>query len=78
MKTARAEVFDQVLVLGRRHLLRLLSGYEVHYNSHRPHHGIDLAAPDALHVAPIQVSTDRIRCRRVLGGLINEYNGVAA
>jgi hypothetical protein len=36
VRTARAEVLDQVLVLGRRHLLRLLRAYEAHFNSHRP------------------------------------------
>jgi hypothetical protein len=65
-------------VLGRRHLLRLLRAYEAHFNSHRPHRGIDLAAPDTLDVAPIQVPTDRIRHCRVLGGLINEYHEAAA
>jgi hypothetical protein len=78
VRTLRAEVFDLVLVTGRRHLLRLLRAYEAHYNSHRPHRGIGLAAPRRLQVAPIRVPTDQIRRRRVLGGLINEYHGVAA
>ena len=78
VRTVRAEVFDLVLVTGRRHVLGLLRGYEAHYNSHRPHRGIGLAAPRRLHVAPIRVPTDRIGRRRVLGGLINEYHGVAA
>ena len=37
VRTIRAEVFDLVLVTGRRHLIKVLSEYEVHYNSHRPH-----------------------------------------
>ena len=37
VRTARAEVTDLVLVLGRRDLLRVLRDYETHYNSHRPH-----------------------------------------
>ncbi len=78
VRTARAEVFDLTLVTGRRHLVRLLSAYERHYNSHRPHRGIDLAAPETIDVAPIQVPTGRIQRRGVLGGLINEYHGVAA
>ena len=78
VRTTRAEVFDLTLVTGRRHLVRLLSAYERHYNSHRPHRGIDLAAPETIDVAPIQVPTGRIQRRGVLGGLINEYHGVAA
>jgi hypothetical protein len=78
VRTVRAEVFDLVLVTGHRHLLRLLRAYEAHYNSHRPHRGLGLAAPDGLHVAPIRVPPRRIRRRRVLGGLISEYHGVAA
>ena len=78
VRTARAEVFDLVLVLGRRHLLRLLRAYETHYNSHRPHRGIDLASPDTLGVPPIPVPIGGIERRRVLAGLINEYHGAAA
>jgi hypothetical protein len=78
VRTARAEVFDQVLVLGRKHLLRLLQAYETHFNSHRPHRGIDPAAPDTLGTSPTSVPADWIERRRVVGGLINEYHGVAA
>jgi putative transposase len=78
VRTARAEVLDLTLVTSRRHLVRLLSDYETHYNSHRPHRGIDLAAPDTLGVAPIQVPTGRIRRRGVIGSLISEYHGLAA
>jgi putative transposase len=35
VRTVRSELLDLVLVLGRRHLLRLLRDYEAHYNSHR-------------------------------------------
>ena len=78
VRTARAEVVDQVLVIGRRHLLRLLQAYEDHFNSHRPHRGIGLAAPDVRGVSPIPVPIDRIERRRVLEGLINEYHEAAA
>ena len=78
MRTARAEVVDLVLVTGRRHLLRVLQDYERHYNSHRPHRGIDLAAPNTLGVSPIPVPIGRIRRQKVLGGLISEYHGAAA
>jgi hypothetical protein len=37
-----AECLDWTLVLGRRHLLRLLRGYVRHYNQQRPHRGLAL------------------------------------
>lgn len=78
VRTVRAEILDRVLVLGRRHLNRLLQGYEHHYNSHRPHRGIDLQAPDAIGaVAPVARIQD-VRRHPVLEGLINEYHARAA
>ena len=78
VRTIRVEVFDLVLVLGRRHLVRLLEDYEHHYNGKRPHRGIALAAPDTLGVSPMPVPIPLIESREVLGGLIHEYHGVAA
>ena len=76
--TFRREVTDHVLVLGRRHLLRLASAFESHYNPHRPHRGIDLQAPEAIGQDQAPVPIGDIRRRRLLGGLISEYHGVAA
>jgi len=78
IRTIREEVTDRVLVLGPRHLNRLLAGYAVHYNSHRPHRGIDLASPETIGVEPQPANLNAIRRRRVLGGLINEYYEKAA
>lgn len=47
VRTVRSEILDWTLVLGRRHLDHLLARYAEHYNSHRPHRGIELAAPDS-------------------------------
>jgi transposase InsO family protein len=47
VRTVRSEILDRTLVLGRRHLDRLLSRFASHYNSHRPHRGIGLLAPEA-------------------------------
>ena len=73
------EASDHVLILGRRHLLRLASAFEDHYNSHRPHRGIDLQAPDSIGSAPSLVPIDRIRRRTVLGGAdqrVPRYRGM--
>ena len=77
VRTIRGEVLDWTLVLGRRHLDRILRRYERHYNEQRPHRGLDLAVPDG----PVQLPTrlpDRIERTDTLGGLIHEYHAVAA
>lgn len=78
VRTIREELLDLVLVFGRGHLLRLLDGYAQHYNSHRPHREIELAAPQRMQTTPMPVPMGRIRRREVLGGLICEYHGAAA
>jgi putative transposase len=39
VRTVRTECLDWLLILGRRHLERLLRVYTAHYNSERPHRG---------------------------------------
>ena len=78
IRTIRHEVTDRVLILGERHLDRVLRGFARHYNSHRPHQGIDLCAPDTIGTTPSPVQISEIRRRRVLGGLISEYHARAA
>jgi transposase InsO family protein len=77
VRTIRAEMLDLVLVTGRRHLLRLLAEYEAHYNSHRPHRGIDLSAPDTIDEPRGAVALDEVRRARVVAGLISEYRPAA-
>jgi putative transposase len=36
VRSIRAELLDWTLILGRRHLDRVLDRYASHYNSHRP------------------------------------------
>jgi transposase InsO family protein len=45
VQTVRAECLDWTLVVGWRHLLRLLRGYVRHYNEQRPHRSLALAVP---------------------------------
>ena len=45
VRTVRTECLDWVLILGRRHLERVLRQYVSHYNQQRPHRGIDLGVP---------------------------------
>ena len=78
VQTARAECLDWMLVLGRRHLLRLLRGYVCHYNQQRPHRSLALAVPEARGRGSPHANPRQVRRRDVLGGLIHEYEQVAA
>jgi hypothetical protein len=78
VQTVWAECLEWTLVLGRRHLLRLLRGYVRHYNQQRPHRGLALAVPVAGHRKSPQGDPREVRRRDVLGGLIHEYHEAAA
>jgi putative transposase len=78
VQTVRAECLDWTLVVGRRHLLRLLRVYVRHYNQQRPHRSLALAVPEQREQRPPPANPRAVRCRDVLGGLIHEYHEVAA
>ncbi len=42
IRTVRTDCLDWTLVLGPRHLARVLQIYIAHYNARRPHRGLDL------------------------------------
>jgi hypothetical protein len=74
--TARRECLDWILIADRRHLERVLGTFIDHYNGHRPHRGLGLAAPDRTNVSVLPSSLPTIRTvsrRDRLGGLIHEY-----
>jgi putative transposase len=75
--TVRRELFDRLLIMGRRQLETALEGYVAHYNEHRPHRFLGQAPP--LGAAPQSVPAASARIRRLdrLGGLIHEYAQVA-
>jgi putative transposase len=78
VRTVRAECLDWTLIWNRRHLERVLPRYLEHYNTGRPHRGIDLQVPAAL--GPAVMATLPVReVERVdiLGGLIHEYRRAA-
>jgi len=77
VRTLRHELLDRTIIWNERQLRRLLEEYLAHYNSHRPHRGIDQRAPDDQgKVAPIG-SGQPIRRHTTCGGLINEYRTAA-
>jgi putative transposase len=68
-----------MLIAGPRHLRAILDEYVAHYNQHRPHRARNLRPPDCddTIAAIIDLTTARVRRRRVLGGLISEYERAA-
>ena len=81
VSTLRREILDRVLILGEAHLHTVLTEYQVHYNTARPHQGIGQSIPDDEPDAPratiTNVDSERICRKPVLGGLINEYTHAA-
>src|ERR1035438_3528092 len=75
--TLRRELLDRVLILGAAHLRAVLSEYQEHYNTARPHQGIAQRIPDASHQPPCITAGNfharQIRRKPVLSGLTNEY-----
>ena len=73
VESVRADCLDWLLILGPRHLDRVLRIYAKHYNQKRPHRGLQLLAPESVaQVAGVGV-VPNIQRRDRLGGLIHEY-----
>jgi transposase InsO family protein len=76
IRSAREECLDKLLVLGERHLQRVLTTYVDYYNHSRPHQGLDQQCP-----VPLQRSMTRdgpIERRDILGGVVHAYYRRAA
>jgi putative transposase len=71
VRTVRTECLDWLLILGGRHLERVLGIYVQHYNSERPHRALGLQPPEAR---PLRSPADGdVQRRDRLGGLVHEY-----
>lgn len=79
IRTVRAECLDWLLIAGRGHLERVLRLYAQHYNRHRPHRALRLAAPDppARRTGVGEDREGRVHRRDLLGGLLHEYRRAA-
>ena len=79
--TLRRELLDHVLILGETHLRAVLTDYQAHYNTARPHQGIAQRVPaderDAHPATVTDIDTRQIRRKPILNGLINEYERAA-
>ncbi len=62
-------------ILGETHLRAVLTGYQAHYNTARPHQGIAQRVPaderDAHPATVTDTGTRRIRRKPILNGLIH-------
>jgi putative transposase len=77
VRTVRADCLDRILLLGRRHLEHVLRVYRRHYNEHRPHRALNLLPPDGRDSLGQVTTTEHLRRRDLLGGLIHEYQTAA-
>src|SRR5262249_35695350 len=74
VRSLRRECLDSLLILGRRHLERVLVEYTRHYNLHRPHRSLRQRAPTRAPAAPLDPRHPlKIERRDRLGGLLHEY-----
>ena len=70
----KTECTDRLIFLGENHLRASLKTYEIHYNRHRNHQGME----NQLLMPPVLPLQGRIRCQKQLGGLLNYYYRLAA
>ena len=76
VRTVRTECLDWLLILGRRHLERVLRIYVQHYNRERPHRALALRPPQAPEPKP--PPSGQVQRRDRLGGVVHEYYRAAA
>lgn len=74
--TVRRECTDRMLILGERHLTKVLTEYTEHYNGHRPHRSLGQRPPNPPPQV-VDLTAARVQRRPILGGLINEYSQAA-
>lgn len=74
--TVKSEATDRLLIFGERHLRRVLDEYARHCNWWRPHRALALRPPRSSRPV-VDLTRARINRRRVLGGLVTEYERAA-
>jgi Integrase core domain len=69
--SVRAECLDWTLVMGRRHLQRVLRDFAEHFNAHRPHRGLGLRPPEWKAIRLRSAAAADVQRTPVVGGLIS-------
>ena len=69
ISSIRRECLDHVIVLGEKHLQRILDTYIIYYNSVRTHLSLDKDAPQHRKISKL----GSIASRPILAGLHHEY-----
>jgi putative transposase len=80
VRTVHRECLDRMLIYNPRHLLVVVDEFVRHHNEHRPHQGRDQRPPNATDTGPaavVDLGATRVRRRKILDGLINEYSQAA-
>ncbi len=71
--SCRRELLDHVVVLGERHLFRLIHSYVEYYHEDRLHLGLRKDAPDGRPVTPRPSPTTKVVTLPRVGGLHHRY-----
>ena len=66
----KEQILDHILIINAKHLQRVLIEFAQHYNTSRPHQGIDQQMPIPRIILK---NTGSIQRRKILGGIINDY-----
>jgi transposase InsO family protein len=77
VSTIRRECPDRMLIFHERQLVHVLTEYEHHYNTHRPHRALEQRSPIDSGRTQQPCSARAVRRTELLGGLINEYRHAA-
>ncbi|MGX7671147.1 integrase core domain-containing protein [Plantactinospora sp. DSM 117369] len=79
VRTVRREYLDRMLIDNPRHLHAVWDEYVRHYNEHRPHQGRSQRPPnrDASPPPVADLTTIRVRRRKIIHGMISEYSQAA-
>jgi putative transposase len=75
--SVRRECLDHVLVLGEKHLHRVIKEYLEYFNQARPHQGIDQKIPEGSPSAGEEQRKGKIIAFPVLNGLHHDYRCAA-
>jgi putative transposase len=77
VSSIRRECLDRMRIFGEQQLRHVLTEYENHYNTHRPHRALEQLPPIAdVGIGRGDVS-GAVRRTEILAGLINEYRHAA-